>query len=111
MNIAKNKKLIKIAFLSIITLYLAYLFIYLNSVHLGSNYTIINNLDLIINALWVIIGIFAGFIIFYSTWLKNNNLLSSKKVILNLTFALLLFVLFKIFPFIIAFADFALNGW
>jgi hypothetical protein len=106
MGIPKNKKLIKSAFFAIISVYLIYLFIYSRG-----SYALINNRDLIVNILWIIVGVLAGFIFFYSIWLKNNGLISKRRFVLNALIAFLLFVIFKGFPFAIAFIDFAINGW
>lgn len=106
MYIPKNKKLIKASFYLIFAFYFIYLLFYSSN-----SYNIINNIDLIANILWIVIGVLVGFIIFYSIWLKKQNLLNKKSFILNLFLALLLFLLFKVFPLIVAFIDFAINGW
>ncbi|NCU41966.1 MAG: hypothetical protein EOM19_04585 [Candidatus Moranbacteria bacterium] len=106
MNIPKNEVFIKTNFLFIGVVYFFYL-----SIYPSSDYAIINNRDFIINILWSIVGVFAGFIIFYSLWLKRYNVITKKSFLVNSFFALLLFLLLKPFAYIVAFIDFGINGW
>lgn len=101
----KNK-----VFYPIIAVYLFYPFLYIFKDHYGFGYRIINNYDHIISFLWIIIGIFAGLVIIYSTWLRKNNYIDNKKTAKYILLALLLFLLFYPYIMTITFIDVVLFG-
>jgi uncharacterized membrane protein YozB (DUF420 family) len=94
-----------------LAIYAVYFLIYMYKDTYGLGYTVINNLDRIANVLWILTGIVAGLITIYLFWLKKDNAIDNKRVILYILFAWVMFLIFYPYAMALSLIEFAIFGW